>query len=52
MCAYILVYVCVLTYAYDKFLAKVIAVTDKWDALEKSNHPDKEPVFSEDFRAT
>ena len=25
----------------DEFFAKVIVVTDKWDALEKSNHPDK-----------
>ena len=33
----------------DEFFAKVIAVTDKWDALEKFNHPDKveEPTFSE-----
>ena len=35
----------------DEFLAKVIAVTEKWDVLEKSNHPDKEPTFSEYFRA-
>ena len=35
----------------DEFLAKVIAVTEKWDALEKSNHSDKEPAFSEYFRA-
>ena len=35
----------------DEFLAKVIAVTYKWDPLEKSNHPDKEPAFSEYFRA-
>ena len=34
----------------DEFFAKVIAVTDKWDSTEKSNHPDKEPVFSDYFR--
>ena len=31
----------------DEFLAKVIAVTEKWDVLEKSNHPDKEQTFLE-----
>ena len=25
-------------------------MTDKWDSTEKSNHPDKEPVFSDYFR--
>lgn len=35
----------------DEFLAKFIAVTEEWDALEKSNHSDKEPAFSEYFRA-
>ena len=37
----------------DEFFAEVIAVTDKWDASEKFNHPDKvkEPAFSEYFRA-
>lgn len=34
----------------DEFLAKGIAVTDKWDSTEKSNHPDKEPAFSDYFR--
>ena len=35
----------------DEFLAKVIAVTEKWDVLEKSKHPDKETTFSEYFRS-
>ena len=35
----------------DEFLAKVLAVTEKWDVLEKSNHPDKELTFSEYFRS-
>lgn len=26
-------------------------MTEKWDVLEKSNYPDKEPTFSEYFRA-
>ena len=30
--------------------SQVIAVTDKWDSTEKSNHPDKEPIFSDYFR--
>ena len=35
----------------DEFLAKVIAVSDKWDDLERSIHPGKEPEFSAYFRA-
>lgn len=35
----------------DEFLAQVIAVTEKWEFTEKSNHPDKEPAFSDYFRA-
>lgn len=34
----------------DEFLAKVIAVTEKWDFPEKCNYPDKEPAFSDYFR--
>lgn len=34
----------------DNFLAKVIVVTERWDALDKSNHSDEEPAFSEYFR--
>ena len=39
------------TMSQDEFFAKVIAVTEKWDVLEKSKHPDKEPTFSEYFRS-
>ena len=35
----------------DEFLAKVIAASDKWDDLERSIHPGKEPEFSAYFRA-
>ena len=35
----------------DEFVAKVIAVSDKWDDFERSIHPAKEPKFSDYFRA-
>ena len=35
----------------DEFLTKTIAATEKWELTEKSNYPDKEPAFSDYFRA-
>jgi len=35
----------------DEFVAKVINAADKWERLEQSLHPGKEPQFAKYFRA-
>ena len=37
--------------SHDEYFAKVIAVTEKWDGLERAIQPGKEPEFSAYFRA-